>query len=184
MRIHRPTAAGRSALTSAIAADRRVAQRVLWLAAGVLALGWLVAVRAAFGDSARGADAVRPGAAARNVTVARVPAERDIVADVVLRSIPVSADASAPGALTEQRVIPLRATLRAAERTRRAAGRTGVSARRDTDGHDAVVVTADAALALARGAAPEQAGTTAAAPQRGIHACGVRGPPEFLASLG
>lgn len=183
MRPRRPDAADRRALTSAIAADRPVAQRVLWLAAGVLALGGFVAVRAAFGDPARGADAVRPGAAA-HTTAARVPAERDIVADVVLRSIPVSADASAAGALTEHHVIPLRATLRGAERTRRAAGRTGVSARRDTDGHDAVVATAEAALALARGAAPEQAGTTAAAPQRGIHACGVRGPPEFLASLG
>src|SRR5512146_1388139 len=64
MRPRRPDAAVRRALTSAIAADRPVAQRVLWLAAGVLALGWFVAVRAAFGDPARGADAVRPGAAA------------------------------------------------------------------------------------------------------------------------
>ena len=94
-----------------------------------------------------------------------------------LRARPLAADTPVRGSHIEVPEIPLRATLRAAERARRAAGRPGFSARRDPGSLSAVVTTADAALAPARGAAPEQAGSGPRAPQSGLHACGVRGPP-------
>ncbi|MEQ1833578.1 MAG: hypothetical protein ABL977_11025 [Candidatus Eisenbacteria bacterium] len=168
----------------ALAFPRAFGERLLWAAAAVLTLVGFVVVREAVGDAAprtaadaagadRGAEVVIMTAA---ITVP--PAAPDAIAPLGrLRPLPLADHTSTDGGLTQEHALPHRATLRAAERARRAAGRTGISARRDSLGSSAVVVTADAALARPRGAAPEHAGHLFTAPRRDTSACGVRGPP-------
>ncbi len=175
----------------ALAAERALAHRLLWAAVAVLTLAGFVVVREAVGDAAprtltsrAGADR---GAAFANTTfaVVTVPAAApDAIAPLgLLRPVPLADHVPTDGGLTQEHALPHRATLRAADRARRAAGRAGISVRRDAQGPSAVVVTADAALARPRGAAPEHAGHLFTAPRRDPGARGVRGPPVHGVTL-
>lgn len=154
MRVHRSATLSLHERPFARTADSAFAPRLLLAMVALLMLGGTLAVREAIGD----------------------PASRDAVQTA--DQAPAAAD------IREEKAVSLRANLRMADRTRRAAGRAGLSARRDMGGSSAIAVTADAALGCPRGAAPYAAGPTLQAMHRGVHACGVRGPPCPEAFLG
>ena len=147
MRLHRSASPSPHERPFARTADSALAPRLVLAMVALLMLGGTLAVRAAIGDTA--------------------PRDEVQGAD----------HAPASESILEENAVSLRANLRMADRTRRAAGRAGLSARRDMGGSSAIAVTADVALGGPRGAAPYEAGPTLQAMHRGVHACGVRGPP-------
>jgi hypothetical protein len=112
----------------------------------------------------------------------REPRESAAPADVTLAEGQKVARGGGPPAgeesLLGQGTVPTRVTLRTPDRSRRAAGRAGVPARRDGGGAaHALLVTASAPAAPTGGTAPLEAPAAEAPPLRGSHAYGVRGPP-------
>lgn len=98
---------------------------------------------------------------------------------------PPAAHAALPVELDPARDLTPRATLRSPERPRRAAGRAGVSARRDAGG-DAFTLARPTLEPRPRaaGAVPHEAAAVEAPPLRGARVCGVRGPPASSLVLG
>ncbi len=187
---HRRTDPSRPARAIAMPANAPVAHGLLWVLAAILALGMFGAVREAVGSADRVHAASGPSAGAAH-RLTPDTADRDALAAaghadaVALLASDRDATRRMRGAFSETHAIPHRATLRAADRMRRAAGRAGLSARRDTGGPSAeAVVTADAALLHPAGAAPNDAEIACSPTHRGLHACGVRGPPGGIARLG
>lgn len=142
------------------------APRLAWTLATVAALLLVLTVRAAVGGAPT-----------------RVAAVADAVLPFPLDPAIAQLEHAAPapgGQLFEFHAIPHRATLRTPDRSRRTAGRAGVSVRRDF-GHASAVLpaTAGAPLTLEGGSAPFGAQVAAIPPARGVVAHGVRGPPSF-----
>lgn len=186
---HQSNSPSRPVRAIAMSADVPAALRLLGVLAAALALAMLGSVREAVGSANRlGAGPDVSTWHAYGLT--RETPNRDVLpaashADVAaLRAANDAGTGQAGGTFSDTHAIPHRATLRAADRARRAAGRAGISARRDTGGPSAVVVTADAALAHPAGAAPNDAEIACSPTHRGLHACGVRGPPDGSARLG
>jgi hypothetical protein len=140
--------------------------RLAWTLMGVTALLLLVSVRAAIG-----------GAPVRAFAVA------DAVLPYSLEAAQERIEQGAPaptGGLREVHAITQRVTLRTPDRSRRTAGRAGISARRDL-GYVGAVLPANAGAPQVSegGTAPFGAPAAAHPPARGIVAHGVRGPPSF-----
>jgi len=142
-----------------------IARRLAWKLASVAALLLVLTLRATSGASAQAtavADAILP-----------YPLDHAIAQ--------LEHAAPAPGGqLFEFHAIPHRATLRTPDRSRRTAGRAGVSVRREL-GYASAVLPANAGtpLTFEGGSAPFGAQVAAIPPARGTVAHGVRGPPSF-----
>lgn len=150
----------------AVPAGTAFAPRLAWTLATVAALLLVLTVRAAVG-----------GAPTRVAAVADAVLPYPL--DTALAHLAHQAPA-AGGQLNEFHAIPHRATLRTPDRSRRTAGRAGVSVRRDL-GHASAVLPANAAAPriLEGGSAPFGAHVAAIPPARDTAAHGVRGPPSF-----
>ena len=141
-----------------------VVSRLAWALLGAMAL--LLSV---------GASAGRAVPVQFTAADAILPCSPEAAVERITRSAPAP-----KGELLEVHAVAHRATLRTSDRSRRTAGRAGISVRRDIGSASAVLpAIAGAPQVLEGGTAPFGAPAAARSPARGSHAHGVRGPPSI-----